>query len=230
MFKKILSLILIIVTATSCAPKSSQIAQTTATAAQAETIKAFTPTPLPSPTIAPTPLPSVRIAEAGDLIFIGDYNSALTGYEAALNAATDSDTQSAALSGIGRAQFLRGEYPEAVQALLTVTENYPDSAELPATWYFLALAYETLGSYPEAAEAYANSRLAQPGVLDVELYEAQGDALTQAGNHAAAIDAYQAAIDSSTLADKSWLQIKIADAFFAMDERDQCPAHLYQRI
>ena len=218
MFKKIIPLILIAAIAASCAPGASQIAQTTATAAQAETIKALTPTPLPSPTIAPTPLPSVRIADADELIFIGDYDSALTGYETALNAATDAETQAAALSGVGRAQFLRGKYPEAVQALLTVTENYPESVELPTTWYFLARAYESLGSYTDAADAYANSRLAQPGVLDVELYEAQGNALTQADNYDAAIEAYQAAIDSSTQADKSWLQIKIADAYFAMDD------------
>ncbi len=218
MFKKIIPLILIAAIAASCAPGASQIAQTTATAAQAETIKALTPTLVPSPTPVPTPLPSVRIADADEMLFIGDYTSALTGYEAALNAATDAETQAVALSGVGRAQFLRGEYPEAVQALLTVTENYPDSAELPTTWYFLALSYESLGSYTEAADAYANSRLAQPGVLDVELYEAQGDALTLAGNHAGAILAYQAAVDTSTLADKSWLQIKIADAYFAMDD------------
>ncbi len=218
MYKRIIPLILIATILAACAPGASQIAQTTATAAQAETIKALTPTPLPSPTIAPTPLPSVRIAEADELIFIGDYTSARNSYEIALNAATDTDTQAAALSGIGRAQFLRGEYPEAVQALLTVTENYPDSAELPTTWYFLARAYEALGSYTDAADAYANSRLAQPGVLDVELYEAQGDALTQAGSHAAAIEIYQAAVDSSTLADNSWLQIKIANAYLAMGD------------
>lgn len=218
MYKRIIPLILITAIAAGCAPGSTQIAQTTATAAQAETIKALTPTPLPSPTTAPTPAPAVRIAEADQLIFIGDYTSALSSYQTALNDATDSDTQAAALSGVGRAQFLRGKYPEAVQALLTVTENYPDSTELPATWYFLARAYEALGSYTNAADAYANSRLAQPGVLDVERYEAQGDALTLAGNHAAAIETYQAAIDSSTLADTSWLQIKIADAYFAMDD------------
>jgi peptidoglycan lytic transglycosylase len=218
MNKNIISLILIVFIAAGCAPGASQIAQTTATAAQAETIEAYTPTPLPSPTPVPTPLPSVHIAEADGSIFIGDYNSALSSYEAALNTATDSETQAAALAGVGRAQFLRGKDAEAVQALLTVTENYPESAGLPTTWFFLAQAYESLGSYAEAADAYANSHLSQPGVLDMEQYEWQGDALSQAGSHAAAIDAYQAAIDSSTLTDISWLQIKIADAYFAMGD------------
>ncbi|MCD4672996.1 MAG: tetratricopeptide repeat protein [Anaerolineaceae bacterium] len=218
MSKRILSLILIVVIGAGCLPAGSQEAQTTATAAKVETIKAYTPTPPPSPSPTPTPLPAVRIAAAEEFIFYGDYDQALSSYEAALNAATDAGTQAAALSGIGRAQYLRGEYAEAVQALATVAENYPDSPLLSVTYFFLAQAYAALGSYAPAAKAYENSRLSQPGVLDADLYEWQGDALAQAGDHAAAIDAYQAAIDNGTVTNTSLLQIKIAGAYHAMGD------------
>ena len=218
MIKKLIPLILIAVMLAGCGPVTRP-AQATATAAQVETIEAaYTPTPLPPPTPAPTPLPVARIAEADELIFIGDFTSALDTYETALNTATETDSQAAALAGVGRAQLLLGEYPEAVQALLTVIENYPDAPNMAAIWFYLAQAYEALNSYAEAADAYANSREAQPGVLDVELYEWQGDALTQAGLYNDAINAYQAAIDASTLADKSWLQVKTADAYFSMGD------------
>lgn len=218
MLKRILFFALIASLCAGCVLPGSPAAQVTATAAKAKTIEAATPSPVPSPTPSPTPLPQVRIAQADQLIFFGDYDQALGIYQTALTSATDSESQAAALTGVGRAEYLRGQYPQAVQALVTVVENYPESSLLAERYVFLAQAYDALGSYASAAQAYENARLAQPGILESELQEWRGDSLALAGEYAEAINAYQAAIDSSTLTDTSPLQIKIARQYNALGD------------
>lgn len=207
---RILTLFLIAIISAGCALTGGPQAEATATAASAQTIAASTPSPLPLPSPTPTPLPAVRIAQADQLIFYGDYDQALSIYQAALNSAADAETQAVAMTGVGRSQYHRGNPREAVQALTTVAENYPDYPQLGETYYFLALSYQALNNHQLAAEAFEKSRLAQPGVLDADLHEWRGDALSQAREYAAAIDAYQAAIDTGSRADISSLQIKIA--------------------
>ncbi len=179
-----------------------------------------TQTPSPVPTAAPTPQPAERIVLADQAIFVGDYERAIQENQAALASATDSDTQAAAQYGIGRARYLAGQQQTAIQALSTVTENYPDSEILPDAYFILGECYFDLANYAQAAQAYEKYLELRPGVLDAYVQELRGDALMQAGNSAAAVQAYEAAAQAPQLSDPGYTLIKAGQAYTAQGDYD----------
>ncbi len=179
-----------------------------------------TQTPQPTPTVTPTPQPAERVVLADQAIFVGDYERAIQENQTALEAAGDSDTQAAALYGIGRARYLAGEQQTAVQALSTVTENYPDSELLPDAYFILGECYYDLENYDQAAQAYGKYLELRPGVIDAYVQELRGDALMAANDPEQAVQAYAAAAQASQLTDPNFTVIKMGKAYAAMGDFD----------
>ena len=213
-------LILVIVALVSISCKTSTLSRAEELFQPAEKTPEITATPAPTatPTPTPTPLPAVRIHQADDILFTGDYQTALTQYQIALVEAQDAEAQAAALVGVGRAHYLSRNYNQAVQALLTVIESYPDSPSLREAYFFLAQCYNTLESHSEAADAYQNFLALGSSPIDSYIQELRGDALVASGRKTEALAAYQAASDSPRLGNTAQLGIKIGDVFLSQED------------
>ncbi len=175
-----------------------------------------TPTPIPSPT--PTPEPVVRVAEGDHALFNGDYNTALSAYDNALNSSTDPAILAAALLGLGRYHYLTGVYPNALNEFRQVIDEYPASSQAADAYYFLAETMMQLDRYTEAADAYASYLAIRPGVLDAFMNERRGDALNAAGDISGALAAYTTAIQSPRLATNFSLELKLAQDYVSLGD------------
>ena len=178
-----------------------------------------TPTPTLTPTPTPTPRPEVRVADGDRAIFNGDWDTALSAYQSALDAsiATEGgespEIYTAALLGLGRTHYLAGNYVKAQDLLQNLIDNYPTSPHLPETYFFLAQTYSTQGKNLEAADAYLNYLALQPGIIDSYVYEFRGDSLFAAGHYLEAVTDYQSALRAGRGVNDLSLDIKIARSY-----------------
>jgi soluble lytic murein transglycosylase len=177
-----------------------------------------TPSPQPTPTLTPTPQPAERVLIGDEAIFLGDYERAITENMAALDASSDPETRAGALYGIGRANYMLKKYPDAIQALTNLIEQYPDSRYLANAHFIRGECYYDRAEYLLAAEEYQRYIELRPGVLDSFVSEIRGNALMAAGSPQKALEAYQFAVDTSESSDTSGLEIKIGRAYAALGD------------
>jgi len=156
--------------------------------------------------------PVVRIDTGDQALFFGDFDLAREQYLAAFNDTTDDAIKAAALWGIGRTELADHRYQESIEALTSLLNSYPDSTYAARAHFVMARAYEGLGQYPQAAEAYNTYMARIPGVLDGYVQEYRGDALNEAEDYTGAQNAYTAALSASRLDDGLTLEIKMAEA------------------
>lgn len=186
-----------------------------------------TPAASPTPTITPTPQPQVRVAFGEQFILSGDYDAALNEFWLARSQSTDPEIIAAAQLGVGRILLLQTDYKGAVDQLNWLLANFTEGESRNRANFFLARAYENLGEYRLAADAYQNYLTTQPGALDSEILEMQGDALMQAGDPAAAKNAYILAAEKAVPSNLEPLTIKIAQASSsAGDDEDAIARYL----
>lgn len=174
------------------------------------------PTLTPTPTITLTPLPTlppvVRIDAGDQALFYGDYDTARDQYLNAFNDAADSAIKAAALWGLGRTELADQNYQTALDRFTTLTATYPESTYSARAPFLMARAYEGLGQYAQAAQAYSTYMTRVPGVLDAYVQDYRGDDLVEAQDYGEAIAAYNSALSAPRLDDGEALQIKIAKA------------------
>jgi soluble lytic murein transglycosylase len=171
-------------------------------------------TPLPTATSTPTPIPTpvagVRIESGDQALTDGDYDLALQEYQAALAQTDDPATQAAALLGIGRTRLSARNYPEAIDALSQVVENYSETPHVIQAYFFLGRAYDASEQYPEAAEAYQNYLNLRPGIAEAYVQDLRGGALFAAGEYPGAAEAFRLALASPSTLDRIFVQLKMA--------------------
>jgi soluble lytic murein transglycosylase len=172
-----------------------------------------TSTPIPIPTFTPTPPPEVRIASADQALFNGDYDTALTEYTTALSNSADPAIQAAAILGQGRAHYLLGIYPNALNEFRVVTDRFPGTSQAADAYYFLGETYMQLDRYTEAADSFASYLTIRPGVLDAFINERRADALTANANYTGALAAYISAVQSPRLPTNFSLELKLAQSY-----------------
>ncbi|MGZ9223407.1 MAG: tetratricopeptide repeat protein, partial [Anaerolineales bacterium] len=171
-----------------------------------------TPTSLPTSTPLPTPEPVVRIETGDRALFFGDYDSAREQYQAAFNDSTDDSLKAAALWGLGRTELADDRYQQAIDFLIQLTDEYPESTYSARAYFLMGQAYYGLSNYEQSAEAYNTYMTRIPGVLDGYVQEYRGDALNDAKDYIGAQNAYNAALGAGRLDNDLNLQIKIAQA------------------
>ena len=172
----------------------------------------LTPSAAPTSTPRPTPTPVVRVAAGDKALFYGDYDLARTEYRKALNDSTDPQLRAAALWGLSRIDYETGNYSGALTQLRELTAAYPDTRDGAYGFFLLGETYYELDRFREAAEAYGMYVQKRPGYIDAYAYEAQGDALYNAGDYGGALEAYNLSLQSARLSDASLLGVKIANA------------------
>ncbi len=164
----------------------------------------------PTSTVTPTPQPKARISLGEEHILAGDYEAALNEFWTARAQSTDPEIIAAAQLGVGRVLYIQSKNSSAVEQLNWLITNVPEGEIRNTGYFYLAKAYEKLGQYGPAAEAYSNYLRLEPGPLDSEIYEMQGDAYRSLGDHINALTAYRAAREKSVPGDTDFLDIKIA--------------------
>lgn len=171
------------------------------------------PASSPTPTATATPLPKARISLGEDDLLAGDYEAALNEYWIAREQSTDPEVIAAAQLGVGKVLLLKSDYSGAAAQLNWLLSNIQQGESRNTSYFFLAKAYLGLEQYALAAEAFGNYMKAQPGPLDSEILEMQGDAFTKAENFSEALRSYQAARQKRNDGKTDNLDIKIAQSF-----------------
>ena len=179
-----------------------------------EILPAFTPIPTSTPI-----LPPLQSAISGDrYYFYGDWESAILSYEETLGSADTPEEGSAALLGLGKVYFQKGDYQKTLDYLRLLVASYPESDLVHKAYFVLAETFTILDRHLEAADAYNLYLGRRPGIVDNYIQHKRGDALSTAGESIKAIEAYQAAIAAGSGADLYTLQLKIGQEYAAMED------------
>ncbi len=177
-------------------------------------------TAVSSPVPSATPiLPPLESGLAGDIsYFYGDWEGAISSYEATLATAQSTEEGSAALLGLGKVYYQKGDYQKSLDYLRLLVASYPDAPLIHKAYYALAETYTALDRNLEAADAYNLYLGKRPGILDTIVNQKRGDALSKGGASLEAIEAYRAAIAAGSGPDLYTLQLKIGQEYAALED------------
>jgi len=187
------------------------------------------PTPTPAPTATPTPLPADLLRDGEQAIFVGDTDSALLAFQAALSIAPDDETKAKATLGLGRAYLQDGAYSNAAAAFQDLLARFSTSSLAHDAHFLLAESLVGAGDAQSGADHY---RAYLERKTDIEPYIQQwlGDALHAAGDDMEAIAAYQVGIETAPdLSFEVDLREKLASLYIAQEEYDAALAQ-YEAI
>ena len=185
---------------------------------------------LPTPTfqIEDTPPSEATLAEADRVLAFGDYDKALQLYSANTSGSSD-DIKAAALYGQGLTYFKKNDLFQAKRALIDLQSQFPDS--LPAKRANFILAQISLGQELEddALDYYQAYALAQPGIIDGEIYARIGDLLADFGDTEVALEAYRTAFLAPQLTSNTTIAIKVASSYSSLGQ-DELALGIYKEI
>lgn len=217
MIKRLILILLILGLLAACSRESDSGSKNPITTQPTETEVVATPTPSPTP----TPQPRARITIGQQEILNGDYGAALEEFWKAREQSSDPDVIATAQLGVGRVLLLQEDYAGAIEQLTWLQDNFEEGETRDNAYFFLARAYEDLGQFRLAAEAYGQYVASQPGPLDSEILEMQGEAFLLANEPALARQAFINAQQSAIPARAELLEIKAARAAVAAgDDED----------
>jgi soluble lytic murein transglycosylase len=192
-----------------------QPAPTMTVSATAESLIA----PTPTYKIEETPPSEETLAEADRVLAFGDYEQALELYSANTSGSSD-EIKAAALYGQGLTYFKKNDLFQAKRAMTELQSQFSDS--LPAKRANFILAQISLGQELEedALDYYQAYALAQPGLIDGEVYARIGDLLADFGDTEKALEAYRTAYLAPQLASNTTLATKVASSYFTLGQDD----------
>jgi soluble lytic murein transglycosylase len=170
---------------------------------------------LPSFTAPPsaTPQPAVRIHNADQAFFDGDWEKALVEYQAALANTSEDEVRAEGLLGVARSYLLgRNDY-SAIESLENVIAEFPDSRQAASAHFFLAQALNNQERYAEAAQEYQLFLDQRTGAIEAYILNLKGDALFSAGDYSGAEQAYQAVLSAASVLDEIQIRLKLARAY-----------------
>lgn len=163
-----------------------------------------------SPTATPTPAPQTRLSAGKADFYNGDFDNAVIELTAAQNS-TDPEIIAEALLFLGRIPLERQDYQTAVQKLGYLVNTQSPGEARNSGFFFLAQSYDGLQEYQLAADAYDNYlKLNASSPVKADILVMEGDDLVSTGNHAAALAAYQAALQLSRPEYQDEVAIKVA--------------------
>jgi soluble lytic murein transglycosylase len=175
----------------------------------------------PTPTFTPTPTPEVRVLNGESLLITGDYDQAYNEFLTSSTQSSDPELVASALLGMGKALLLKEDYYGVINHYSPFLINYTTGEARNTAFFFLAKAYDAIKQYRLAADAYANYLSALPGPLDSEIQEMRGNSLSNFGDFAGAISAYETALITASGSRYDQLQIKLAQAATSAGDIDR---------
>ncbi len=165
------------------------------------------PITLPGEPPTPTLAPIVRVSAGDQSLFNGDIEAAMVQYRTAAQQTNDPDIRSAALWGLARSQYADSRYSDAIATLGQLIADYPKSPYAAPAYFLKGQSLFAMQHFAEAAAAYQSYLTGRPGYIDSYVEQLRGDALTQAGQYADALTAYNAAQAAPHLDDAHALEI-----------------------
>lgn len=177
-----------------------------------------TETAILQPTATATPTPLVRVANADQALFDGDYFLARQGYLEAYRSAVEPQIKAAALWGLARVEYLDGYDDQSLAYIKELNSSFPDSSQSLLAGFLQGQCLDALKRYADAAQAYQDYLNRNPGRIDSYVQEMKGDAQDNAGDFAAAIASYQAALKAPRTGDTTYLEVKIGQMYSALGE------------
>ena len=124
----------------------------------------------------------------------GDYAWAVADYKSVLEGGGSREEIEEAQFRLGEASLRRGDLLTAENTLTQYVAAYPDGARTADAWFLLGDARFTSGNMTGAVAAYREYLSRRGDGIDSYVQERIGDAYDQAGDSAAAADAYRRAI------------------------------------
>ncbi|MGD8758857.1 MAG: tetratricopeptide repeat protein, partial [Anaerolineales bacterium] len=161
----------------------------------------------------PTPIPAVTLEAAEKALFFGDWDLALSEFQAAFSASDDAEIRGAAQFGIGVTRMRAGDYVEGLEAISAYLRDFPEHTSRGHAFFLRALAHEQLDQDALAIPDYDSYLALRPGILDSFVHERVGDALRGLGVPTEAVVRYQAALEAPRLGSTLGLQLKIGRAY-----------------
>jgi soluble lytic murein transglycosylase len=154
----------------------------------------LTPTPTNTPTPTPTPQPIVRVQEADHELFNGNWDKAITLYNAALDQQPDPKVAAAARFGLGTARLKAGDPATAAGDFTQYLQAYPTDSRIPDAYFLLGAIAQVQGTWGVAIQNYHQYLSLRPGIIDSYVWERIGRCYLEAGDIPNAIAAYDQAI------------------------------------
>lgn len=188
------------------------------TQSSSPTLEVFT-TPSSTFIIEDTPPSEATLAAADRVLAFGDFNQALELFSANTTGSSI-NIQAAALYGQGLTYYKQNDLFQAKRAFTELQSQFPDS--LPAKRANFLLAQISLGQELEedALEFYQAYALAQPGVIDAEVYSRIGDLLADFGEAEGALDAYRTSYLAPQLSNNTVVATKVASSYSSLGQDD----------
>jgi soluble lytic murein transglycosylase len=187
-----------------------------------------TPTPTLTPTPTPTPQPSLRLDSGDEARFWGDWDKALSEYQAVLQLTEDPDERAKAELGICLTLVQARRYSEAIQALTAYIDKYPEHALLAHGFFLRALSFLRLGDDEQAILDFDVYLQKRPGILDSYVQEWNGDALRRLGRPMEAIPRYESALAAAGIGGTITLRAKIGYAFFEAGDYQHASENFFE--
>lgn len=185
-----------------------------------------TPTPAPTPTSSPQPL--ARLDTANTAFMNGDFDTAQTEYQNAIEFSQDIEIQERARVKLGRIAYLEGDSNKALELFRQVTASSAGTDSVSEAHFFLAQIYDDLNRYEDAASEYSAYLTLESSPLASYIYELQGDDYTDAGLYSQARESYDKSLQQPG-ADSITLKLKLGQTAAALGE-DQTALDLYQEV
>ncbi len=197
-------------------------------------LEPVTPSPTPTPTTTPTPEPAARVESAESALLQGDWETAQDEFLTAEEQTSDEETRFNAQLGQARADLLSGNAAAAITKVEPLVsgiaipiegsvENPSDTLneQVSQAFFLLAQAYSANERYLEASDTYANYLDLRPGLIDAYIYDLRGDALFAAGNYLEGAQAFNAALQSPSRLDRTYVEMKLARSYALAGQTEQ---------
>jgi soluble lytic murein transglycosylase len=158
------------------------------------------PTLPPTPTLEPTPTiaPETVLLSGERLLLNGRYEDAAATFGVLLNQAGVPDALRAeAAFSLGQAALREGLFTDAVAALTTLIDSYPNDPQAALARFLRGDAYLGLSRWTEAVADFEAYLALRPNLIDSYVYERMADARLALGETEAALDLYRRAADAS---------------------------------
>lgn len=152
-------------------------------------------TPVPTLTIAP----DVALLAAERSMLNGYYETAVLTYETVLaqGDTVPADMRASAAFGLGQSAVREGLFQQAVTALTTFIEDYPNDDRIPQAHFLRGDAYLGLSNWTAAIADFRTYLSLRPDLLDSYALERIADAELALGQESAALESYKAAAEAS---------------------------------
>jgi len=198
--------------------QQSQVVQSTALAP-------LTITPIP-PTATPDVAPDVALQVGDRYLQDGYYENAVFSYQAIL-ARDDAppEIRAAAAYHLGEAALREGLFSEAVSALTTLMNTYPNDFRTAQAFFLRGDAYLGSSEWALAIADFQQYLVLRPGIIDSYAYERIGDAQLALGLLPDALTSYgQASNANRSLVPQLALREKVAQVYLTGGQVDQALA------